>query len=161
MGAGVKFDDTKTAENCFLTRTDLDAVSTEHPIYISHRGGHVYFVNGKAFERVGITRDTTDPPGGAYQRHPQTGELTGVLFERAAEPFSADLPPITAGDRRAGLKHICQMFNAAGLTSVHDAIVSSQDLQTYQVASASRGLGSLNPDSTGEGLVPGELTLRV
>jgi len=102
---------------------------------------------------VEITRDTTDSPGGAYQRHPQTGELTSVLFKRAAKLFSAD--------QRAGLKHICQIFNAAGLTSVHDAIVSSQDPQTYQAAPASQGLRSLNPDSIGEGLVPGELTLRV
>ncbi|MCZ6677816.1 MAG: amidohydrolase family protein, partial [Candidatus Poribacteria bacterium] len=41
---GFKFDDTKTAENRFFTRSDLDAVSTEHPIYVAHRGGHVYFV---------------------------------------------------------------------------------------------------------------------
>ena len=36
---GFKFDDTKTAENRFLFKQDLDAVSTEVPILVSHRTG--------------------------------------------------------------------------------------------------------------------------
>ena len=40
---GVRIE--SAAENRFFTRSDLDAVSTEHPIYVAHRGGHVYFVN--------------------------------------------------------------------------------------------------------------------
>ncbi|RMF86892.1 MAG: amidohydrolase [Nitrospinota bacterium] len=142
---GFKFDDTKTAENRFLTRQDLDEVSTAHPIFVSHRGGHVYFVNSKAFEVAGITKETPDPPGGKYERDPQSGELTGIILERAAERFRNELlPPVTPADRRAGLRLICQMFNKAGLTSVHDAIVDHTHLQTYQ-----------------EGLAEGELTLRV
>jgi len=141
---GFKFDDTKTAEIRFLTKADLDAVSIEHPVFVSHRGGHVYFVNSRGFERAGVTGETPDPPGGKYGRDPQTGELTGAVFERAAERFRADFPPVAPEDRRAGLRRICRMFSAAGLTSVHDAIVTGQDLQTYQ-----------------EGLAAGDLTLRV
>ena len=141
---GFKFDDTKTTQNRFLTQEDLDAVSTEHPVFVSHRSGHIYFVNSKALQRAGITKETPDPPGGKYGRDPQTGELTGVIFERAGERFHAELPPITTADRRAGLRRICQMFNAAGLTSVHDAIVSNLDFQTYQ-----------------EGVAADDLTLRV
>jgi predicted amidohydrolase YtcJ len=141
---GFKFDDTKTAEGRFLTRQDLDAVSEGHPVYVSHRAGHIYFVNSRALEEAGVTRETPDPPGGKYERDPRTGDLTGVVFERAAERFHDLLPAVTPGDRREGLRRICRMFHAAGLTSVHDAIVSSTDLQTYQ-----------------EGLAAGDLTLRV
>ena len=140
---GFKFDDTKTAENRFLTRLDLDAVSTEYPIYVSHRAGHHGFVNSAAMAMVGVDRNTPDPPGGEFARDASTGELTGVAAERAMEPFSAKIPPVTEEDRRAGLVRICEMFNAAGLTSVHDAIVSSSDLDTYQ-----------------KGYADGELTLR-
>ena len=51
---GFKFDDTKTAENRFLRREDLDAVSTAHPILVAHRAGHVYFGNSLALERAGL-----------------------------------------------------------------------------------------------------------
>ncbi len=142
---GFKFDDTKTAETRFLTRGDLDEVSTDHPIFVGHRGGHIYYVNSKAFEVAGITKETTDPSGGKYERDPQTGELTGVILERAADLFRYELlPQVTATDRRAGLRDICRRFNQAGLTSVHDAMVDHTHLQTYQ-----------------EGLSAGELTLRV
>lgn len=141
---GFKFDDTKTAENRFLTAQDLDAVSVEHPVFVSHRGGHVYFVNRKAFELAGVAGDTPDPPGGKFERDPDTGELAGIVLERATDRFRELMPPVTLADRRAGLKRICRMFNAAGLTSVHDAIVTDLDLHTYQ-----------------EGLASGDLTLRV
>ena len=42
---GFKFDDTKTVENRFLTRKDLDLVSKELPVFVTHRAGHVYFLN--------------------------------------------------------------------------------------------------------------------
>jgi predicted amidohydrolase YtcJ len=141
---GFKYDDTKTAESRFLTRSDLDAVSRDHPIYVSHRAGHVYFANSKAFEMAGVSEDTPDPPGGRFDRDPATGVLTGIVLERASEPFRAHIPAVTWDDRREGLRRICGMFNTAGLTSVHDAIVSNLDLETYQ-----------------EGLAEGDLTLRV
>jgi len=141
---GFKFDDTKTAEHRWLTRADLDKVTIDHPVYVVHRGGHSFFVNSKAFELAGIDKYTPDPPGGKFERDTVTGELTGIVQERAAEVFQQLLPPTTAEDRRAGLRKICQMFNAAGLTSVHDAYTTNLDLQTYQ-----------------EGLADGDLTLRV
>src|SRR5687767_6354743 len=59
-----KYDDTKTSEGRFLTRQDLDAATTEHPIYVEHRGGHSAYVNSLALERAGIKEDTPDPAGG-------------------------------------------------------------------------------------------------
>ena len=61
---GFNFDDTKTEEARFLTRQDLDEVSTRHPIFVAHRAGLVYYFNSRALEVAGFTRDTPDPPGG-------------------------------------------------------------------------------------------------
>ena len=47
---GFKFDDTKTAENRSIFREELDAVSTFHPIMVSHRAGHIYYLNSMALE---------------------------------------------------------------------------------------------------------------
>jgi hypothetical protein len=65
-------------------------------------------------------------------RNPDTGELNGVIYERAAEPVQEMVPEVTAEVRRNGLKTICGMLTAAGLTSVHDARVSNLELNTYQ-----------------------------
>ena len=77
---GFKYDDTKTEENRFLNRHDLDAVSTEHPILVAHRAGHVYYTNSLGLEVAGFTRDTPDPHGGRFGREESTGELNGVMY---------------------------------------------------------------------------------
>ncbi|MQG68716.1 MAG: amidohydrolase family protein, partial [SAR202 cluster bacterium] len=129
---GFKFDDTKTRESRFLNKADLDAVTTELPIMVSHRAGHVYYLNTVALEEAGYNNESDDPPGGRLGRDPATGELDGVIYERAVEPLRASLPQVTAETRRQGLKTICGMLGAAGLTSVHDAMVSDLEINSYQ-----------------------------
>ena len=142
---GFKFDDTKTAENRFLFREDLDAVSTFHPILVAHRAGHIYYLNSMALDAAGFTRDTPDPPGGRLGRDPDTGELNGVVYERAIEPVRFGLIPADTPEiRREGLRTICRMLTQAGLTSVHDARVVKDEFITYQ-----------------EGKDAGDLSLRV
>ena len=141
---GFKFDDTKTVESRFLNREDLDRVSTELPIIVSHRAGHVYYLNSMALEAAKFSSDTPDPCGGLLGRDPTTGELDGVIYERAIETMRPLLPPVTPESRREGLKLICNMLTQAGLTSVHDARVSNDELRTYQ-----------------EGKESGDLSIRV
>ena len=130
---GFKFDDTKTRENRFLTRQDLDEVSTQHSIMVAHRAGHVYYLNGLAMEMAGFNDETPDPAGGRFGRDEATGKLNGVVYERAIEPVRDGLVPrVTPEIRRQGLRRICQMLTSAGLTSVHDAKVSNDELETYQ-----------------------------
>ena len=61
---GFMYDDTKQEEGRPLNRRDLDAVSTEHPIVVGHRGGHTGVYNSKAFELAGVSVETPDPFGG-------------------------------------------------------------------------------------------------
>lgn len=138
---GYMYDDTKQAEGRPLNRRDLDAVSTEHPIVVGHRGGHTGVYNSKAFELAGVTVNTPDPFGGHFFR--EGGELTGKVAERARAVF--DIPSdVTREDRAAGVAAICREMNATGLTSVHQAGTGSADFTAYQDAYAA-----------------GDLTLRV
>ena len=129
---GFKFDDTKTEESRFLNSHDLDAVSTEHPVLVSHRAGHVYFLNSLALKIAGFDPETPDPPGGRIGHDQGTGELNGVIYERAFDRVRPLLPAVTEEVRYDGLKRICDMLTAAGLTSVHDARVSKDEFLTYQ-----------------------------
>ena len=132
---GFKFDDTKTTEQRFLTLQDLDAVSTEHPIMVAHQAGHVYIFNSKGLAEAGFSKDTPDPAGGRLGREAETGELNGLVYGGAIYRVLREvIPPATTDDRRRGLALICKMFAEAGLTSVHDAMVSNDDLGVYQQA---------------------------
>ena len=133
---GFKYDDTKTAERRVLTRADLDAVSRDHPVYVSHRGGHSAYVNSKALEIAGVGEQTPDPERGRHERD-AGGRLTGRLLENATAPFDRVIPDeYTRDDYRAGVRLISQMLARTGVTSVHDAYGSAEDLRAYRDARA-------------------------
>ena len=92
---GFKYDDTKIKENRDLYRQDLDSISLDHPIMVSHRAGHVYYMNSKALELSGYHNESEDPHGGKLGRNETTGELNGVVYERAIEPTRDLLPKIS------------------------------------------------------------------
>jgi predicted amidohydrolase YtcJ len=131
---GFKYDDTKTAERRFLTVQDLDAVSTQHPILVVHRGGHTAYVNALAFAAAGITASSPDPVGGRFERDAK-GALSGRVAESAMNPLAAKAArPYSRADRQAGVAEISRRLAAAGITSVTDAFGSPDDLRAYQDA---------------------------
>ncbi len=131
---GFKYDDTKTAEGRYINRYDLDEVTTDHPVIIVHRGGHTAYVNSKALELGGITKDSPDPEGGQIVRGPD-GEPTGLLQETATKLVQQLIvDEDTPADRQAGVKLITQMMAKTGVTSVTDAYGTPQFLQAYRDA---------------------------
>jgi predicted amidohydrolase YtcJ len=133
---GFKYDDTKTREGRPLTRADLDAAAPDHPVRISHRGGHTAYVNSAAFGQARIDAKTPDPPGGKIDRD-STGQPSGRLAETATDLIDKlTAAPLTRDDYRAGVKLISRMLSRAGITSVHDAYGSPDDLQAYRDARA-------------------------
>jgi predicted amidohydrolase YtcJ len=131
---GFMFDDTKLDRP--LTRKDLDEATTEHPVSVAHRGGHTTFYNSKAFELAGITRDTPDPPDGRFFR--DNGELNGRVAENARDVFDrvgkqeAFTPEQQRDRARQGMAHMSKLFTAAGLTSVHNAAASQEQILAYE-----------------------------
>ncbi len=130
---GFKYDDTKVREGRQITRKELDEAAPDHPVFISHRGGHVYWYNSKGFEKAGVTVNTPDPPGGKIYK--ENGELTGKVAERANDLFSEVVPSgSTREQRKAGAELISRLMTASGLTSVHDASCGTDSAIAYQDA---------------------------
>ena len=130
-----KYDDTKTSDGRRLTRRDLDEAVPDHPVAVAHRGGHTLYVNSLALVRAKITRDSAEPAGGRFDRDSQTGDLSGRLEETAADLVEAVIPSkVTPAERQAGVKLIAGMMSRAGITTVHDAYGSPNDLIAYQDA---------------------------
>ncbi len=67
------------------THDTLSAVSPDNPVFLSHTSGHGVFVNAKALEAAGLTRDSKDPSGGEMVRNAD-GNLIGMLREGSADP---------------------------------------------------------------------------
>ncbi|MDZ4716805.1 MAG: amidohydrolase [Cytophagales bacterium] len=131
---GFKYDDTKTSEGRKVTMKDLDEAAPNHPVMITHRGGHTGYGNSMAFKMAKVTEATPNPEGGQFEKD-STGRLTGCIKESANDPFDKIIPNTsTREDRRKGVQIISQMMTKTGVTSVTDAYGSPNDLQAYQDA---------------------------
>ena len=84
---GTGFDDSILKEKRFPTKHDLDKVSTEFPIMITHISGHFAVVNSKGLEKLGIDENSENPEGGIIRRENNSKEPNGVLEELAAIPY--------------------------------------------------------------------------
>lgn len=61
---------------------ELDKVSPDNPVLLSHASGHSSYVNARAMELAGITDKTPNPSGGEIVRDGK-GRIVGVLAETA------------------------------------------------------------------------------
>ncbi|MBN1661527.1 MAG: amidohydrolase [Anaerolineae bacterium] len=82
---GRGWDHSLWAGGAFPTRQDLDRAAPDHPVWLRRKCGHVGWANSQALHRAGISAGTPDPPGGAIDRDPASGEPTGILKETAME----------------------------------------------------------------------------
>ena len=69
----------------------LDEICSEKPVILTDFGGHVIWMNSKAFEIYNINEDTVSPPGGVIEKDPYTGKIWGTLKEYAKQlvPFQS------------------------------------------------------------------------
>ena len=113
----------------------LDELIPDRPAYFWEVSGHAALVNTRALERLGITADTPDPPGGEYVRGPD-GELTGVLRELAAhvvwEEYLRDRPPVDYLAHQ-WMKPVFGYLNSLGLTSISDVWARQWFLEAYNL----------------------------
>ncbi len=129
---GSRYQDTKLGRH--PTRHDLDQSSTEHIISISHSSGHIAVVNTLALKNAKITRQTPDPPGGAFDRE-KDGRPNGVLREKAKGIVFRGNPVPQSPTEDEKLVGYISCFNdylSKGITSVGDAGNNSLRMPYYQ-----------------------------
>jgi predicted amidohydrolase YtcJ len=121
---GQGWDHTLWPEKKFPTRQDLDAISTDHPMFLQRIDGHVAVVNSLALKIAGITAKTPDPPGGRIERDPKTGEPTGMLEEASGMGLVYKfVPHYSIEQRLRALEIVLNEASSFGVTSVQDCSV--------------------------------------
>jgi predicted amidohydrolase YtcJ len=115
----------------------LDAIVADRPVYLENRDGHTAWVNSRALEHAGITRDSPDPPDGRIERN-NAGEPSGALHEGAMNLVHDLVPPPSEAEREQALLNAQAELHALGITAWQDAVVEAETLATYR-AVAERG----------------------
>ncbi|MEY9860281.1 putative amidohydrolase YtcJ [Catenulispora sp. GAS73] len=126
------------------TKDLLDAVVPDRPVALPNRDVHGMWVNSKALEVCGITRDTRDPFDGRIERDAD-GEPNGCLQEGAMALVNAHLPIPTAEEMADGLLAGQAYLHSFGITAWQDAWVGGglgigDVFETYLDAAASGAL---------------------
>jgi len=137
---GFGYDDSLLAEGRHPTRDELDAVSTEHPIFVAHVSGHLGVANSMALAQSGITAESEDPTGGVIRRREGTSEPDGVLEEHAMMQVYMGLPQPSLDESVDGLVAVQNYYASKGITTVQEGGAMAADLAVFQAAAAQQKL---------------------
>lgn len=103
-----------------FSRADLDEISPNIPVFILESNGHVAYVNSRAIEIAGLTRETPDPPQARFGRD-ANGDLNGRLEEpNAFQPFVAVMPSPSVQELVGFLRADMDEAASRGCTALHD-----------------------------------------
>ncbi len=123
----------------FPLHASLDKVSPNNPVLLTHASGHAAFVNAKALQAAGITRDTPNPSGGELLKD-KDGNPTGLLRERAqglaGSAHATWLAKRTPQERDAEQHKVIDLATAEclsnGITSFEDAGSSFSTIDSFR-----------------------------
>jgi len=113
------------------TRELIDDVTGDHPVFVQRLDGHMGLANSRALALAGISRVTTDPPGGTIV-HGADFQPTGILKDAAMTAVLEKIPPDTPEQIAEAVKAAMQYAARHGVTSVQDMSASPEVLSVYQ-----------------------------
>lgn len=132
---GFGYDNTKFEDGLHPTKFDLDTVSTEVPISVSHASGHLACVNSKALELYGYTGDDYVVPEGGVVRtvSEDSREANGVLEENAILDSAKKKIVVSPGfeDVLKAVQRVQKVYASLGITTTQDASVELSNGYTY------------------------------
>ena len=115
--------------------TALSKVSPRNPVILTHASGHAVFVNQKAMELAGISRQTPNPMGGKIIRDRQ-GNPTGVLLENAMDlvwkVYHKQQATNPEKEKMRYAEKAMQHLLKNGITSFHDAGASFAEIELFK-----------------------------
>ncbi len=102
------------------TKRSIDEAFPDRPCVMYSGDGHTLWLNSRALEALGVTRDSVPPQGGSYDKD-EDGELTGIVREaEAMELLPRCLEWLTEEDiARAYAEQMGRMAEQ-GITSICD-----------------------------------------
>ena len=105
-----------------FTRSELDAISTDQPIFVWYANGHDACVNSEALKIAGISEDVGDLPGGGHFGRGADGKLNGLVYEESAMlkfavHFLAKVTPELAAK---AVTHYTSHMGSVGNTMLHE-----------------------------------------
>ena len=139
---GFGYDNTKFEDGLHPTKFDLDTVSTEVPITVSHASGHLACVNSKALELYGYAgEDYVVPEGGVVRTvSPDSKEANGVLEENAILDSEKKkvVPSPGFEDVLNAIVKAQKLYASLGVTTTQDASVEEANHYNHMLGACAQ-----------------------
>ena len=139
---GFGYDNTKFEDGLHPTKFDLDTVSTEVPITVSHASGHLACVNSKALELYGYAgKDYVVPEGGVVRTvSPDSKEANGVLEENAILDSEKKkvVPSPGFEDVLNAIVKAQKLYASLGVTTTQDASVEEANHYNHMLGACAQ-----------------------
>lgn len=127
---GMGYNDANFKEQRHPNKFDLDKVSTNIPIFLSHNSGHIATCNSKALKLLQYSgEDYTVPSGGVVRTLPNSNEAIGVLEENAhlSPEKKALIPSPTSKEVIESLVKAQNLYASYGITTAQDASIDEHN----------------------------------
>src|SRR5262245_8348824 len=116
----------------FPTRTDLDKISPNNPLFLTRADGHGAVANSAALKIGNVTKETKDPFGGQILRDKETGEPVGMILDNAQGLVTRHIPARSDADRDQAIILANKRSIELGCTQVQDPGGSYDDVEHYK-----------------------------
>jgi len=113
------------------TKTFLDTLQIDKPIYIRAYDGHSALVNSKALEAAGIHTDYKFSGYGDVLRDAE-GEPTGALTEDAQFIVGSLVPPLMRDEKLDAIRTGMKLAASLGITTIQNANGSPHEFSLYK-----------------------------
>jgi predicted amidohydrolase YtcJ len=123
----------------FPNKESLDKAFSANPVSFGRVDGHAIWVNSKALALAGISSTTVAPEGGEIVKDDQ-GNPTGVLIDNAMSLVFNVIPELNPQQLESTLILAMDSLASYGLTSVHDAGISINNINAYQQLAAKKAM---------------------
>lgn len=109
----------------------LSRISPNNPVLLTGLHSFAGWANKKALQLADISKETRDPENGKIVRD-ETGEPTGILLNHAQDLVERDIPAMSLEQVKKAMELAAHECVRNGLTSVHEAKVSSVMVQALR-----------------------------
>jgi len=127
---GFGWNNTIWEEKAYPTKEELDAVAPNNPVVMERTDGHMIWVNSKALELAGITKDSKNPQGGEILKD-ASGNPTGCLTDTAGEPVQKIIPTLSDDRKKEAILKAQSQLLSYGFTSIMDAGSNMEMINRY------------------------------
>ncbi len=128
---GRGWDQNDWEESSYPTAKELDQLSNEHPMVFRRIDGHAIWTNTLSMEISNINSKTKNIEGGIILRD-NKNVPTGIFIDNAINLIEENMPEKSDADIRRQILKAQNLLNKYGITSIHDAGTSKNEIKVIK-----------------------------